>query len=50
MAKKKKKTEEEESEGIPTCPQCGNLMEEDEEDWTCPDCDSEIDFFGEEEK
>lgn len=36
--------ENEESE---LCPKCGNMMVEEDGEMVCPDCDNQIDFFGE---
>ncbi len=32
------------------CEKCGSKMEEEKEKMICPNCDTKIDFFGEEEK
>lgn len=39
-------------EDKPLCPKCGTVMEEKEkgEDWICPKCASEIDYFGDREE
>lgn len=34
----------------PICGECGNVMIREEEQWVCPHCQGEIDFFGEDEE
>jgi len=50
--KKLKVTKEEgEEEGVGTelCPKCGNEMIWEDKKKICPDCDTAIDFFGDED-
>ena len=37
-------------EGDPVCTRCGNAMIKEEEEWLCPHCQGEINFFGGDEK
>lgn len=46
----KKKDIKDEVEDPILCERCGNKMEEENGEMICPKCDTEIDFFGEEEK
>ncbi len=48
--KKKKEQSREVIEDPVLCEKCGNKMEEENEEMICPKCDTEIDFFGEEEQ
>lgn len=43
---------EELGEEKPLCSKCGTVMEEQKEgeDWICPKCVTEIDYFGEREE
>lgn len=43
----KKKTEEQEGQEV--CEKCGSILVEEDGEKICPDCEGEIDFFGEEE-
>lgn len=49
MKDKNKKSEEEILDPA-ICEKCGNKMEEEEGKLICPKCDTEINFFGEEEQ
>lgn len=44
------KKEEELDEGIELCPKCGSEMVWEDNKKICPDCDTEIDFFGEKDE
>ena len=48
MAKEKIKKEEE-NEGDPLCPECGSKMVYEDGELICPNCDKEINFFGDDE-
>lgn len=50
MIAPKKKTEEEIQEGSPLCEKCGSRLVLESEELICPNCDTEIDFFGDEKK
>ena len=39
-----------ETEPTPICEKCGNAMVFESDEWLCPHCQGEIDFFGEDEK
>lgn len=52
----KEKENIEEQEGVPVCEKCGTAMIEEpldddqgKDNWVCPHCDGEIDFFGDED-
>jgi len=41
---------EEEFEGVELCDKCGSEKILEDGEMICPDCDTEIDFFGEEDE
>ncbi len=45
----KKKVDEEVGEGAELCEKCGNEKVWEDDKMICPDCDVEIDFFGDDE-
>jgi len=48
MTKKDQKAEN--TEETPVCEKCGNAMIQEDNEWMCPHCQGEIDFFGDDEK
>lgn len=43
------RAESRETEGAPVCEHCGSILIEEEGEMVCPDCEGEIDFFGDED-
>jgi len=39
-----------EGEEKPLCPKCGSILEQEGDELVCPNCDYEIDYFGEGDK
>jgi uncharacterized Zn finger protein (UPF0148 family) len=46
----KSKKAEEETQGAPVCEKCGSILIEEIGEMVCPDCDGEIDFFGDDDE
>jgi len=45
MKKQPDQSEENEKE-IPVCEKCGSVMIFEDNEWVCPHCDGDINFFG----
>lgn len=44
------RAESRETEGAPVCEKCGSILIEENGEMVCPECEGEIDFFGDDKE